>query len=89
MKRGLACLLLVACVSCVTDDDYWTFRVTRTVWSEEALTEERTPSSGLSSWKGDSDEELLALGVLLIGLPLAIDIVLLPITLTHDLLYVH
>ena len=77
MKNILAGLLIVVplCAGCQSDEP-WTFAITRGVWSglEEA---EFEASPG--------DEGMAHIAACLILCPVAIDIALLPITLTRDL----
>ena len=71
--------LLVAGSACKADEP-WTFAVTRHVWTEGFDREdvERAYRGG------DPDDPMEELAICLLVCPIAIDIVLLPITLTHD-----
>jgi hypothetical protein len=77
---------MLACASCLSVDEQWSFAVTGTVWPEvfsgEGLSfvdSETTPGEA---------EALAWIGAIIIVAPLAIDLVLLPITVPHDLIYV-
>ena len=85
MNRILVCLLLCACPSCLSLDEQWSFAATGTVWPV-AYSGERLGGSEYE--QGDGAEGLAWVLGLLIVLPLAVDLVLLPITIPHDLIYV-
>jgi hypothetical protein len=67
--------------ACKTHHDQWTFAVTRNVYGDGGP---GVHFEGHGSCAGGSGEAALAVLVLLL-LPVAIDIVILPVTLTHDL----
>jgi hypothetical protein len=86
MKRIFVCLLLLACASCLSVDEEWAFAVTRTVWSEGTFSVPE-PLVGGEDYAQADGEALAWLGAVLVGIPFAIDLVLLPITITHDYFY--
>jgi hypothetical protein len=76
---------MLACASCLSVDEQWSFAVT--VWPE-VFSGEGPLFVDSKTTPGDA-EALAWIGAIIIVAPLAIDLVLLPITLPHDLLYVH
>ena len=80
MRRALVTLALLGCCSCVSDDQ-WSFAMTRSVYDTEESFEECMPVEELAH----TGEGLVVLGGLML-LPVALDIVLLPVTVPRDLI---
>jgi len=82
-RRQLAPLLLAAfalgCFSSCASDDQWTFCVSRSAYGGGY------PGELHGGGCGSADEAAVIGLLVILFLPIAIDIVLLPITLTHDL----
>ena len=78
---------MLASASCVSADENWAFWTTRAIWSDVDFSDPGQVPKGLESSNGQSGEALAVFGALLVGVPLAIDLALLPITLPHDLFY--
>jgi hypothetical protein len=74
--------LLTGAASCKADEP-WMFAATRHVWTE-GLSEEQL----LRSYEGTNpDDPMEGLAMCLLFCPLAVDLALLPITATHDWVY--
>lgn len=78
-RAALALALALGASSCKTHHDQWSFSVTRTVYGGDGPGIDFSDShcSGV-----DETGAIVFLAILL--LPVAVDLVLLPITLTHD-----
>jgi len=81
-RAALALILALSASSCRTTEEPWSFSLTRSVYGGGA-----GPEYGYdANLHGDIDNQGAAVGLLVILLlPVAIDIVILPVTLTHDL----
>lgn len=80
MRRTLASLLLLVMTSCVSEEQ-WSFSMTRAVYDSEESFETFAPAEDLA----DSPEGALVLVAIML-LPVALDIVLLPVTVPRDLI---
>ncbi len=78
----LACILLLASSSCASDSEYWMFSATRWVWTEG---DTLVPTYDDHEHFTRNEEAFLGFVILVVGVPLAIDLLLLPITVPHDL----
>lgn len=72
-----AALLALACGACKTEDGYWTFCATRSVWGTDF---------DANSWVHDKSAVWGA--ILVLTVPVAVDVVFLPVALPHDIWYV-
>ena len=83
LRAALLASLGVGLWSCKSGEP-WMFAATRHVWTE-GIAEE-----WVEEWREDTDPDdpLEALAVCLLVCPIAIDVALLPITVTHDLTHV-
>jgi hypothetical protein len=101
MSRYVLILGLVAMASCASISDEWTYSLTRSMWGSlsdgsgyagpippgrpsEPREEDIASTVPFEAWNGA--EAFGALASLLIVLPIAIDTVLLPVTVPHDLM---
>ena len=74
--------LLTAGTACKSDEP-WTFAVTRHVWTEGFDEEDLR-----RAYEGkDPDDPMEGLAMCLLVCPIVVDLVLLPVALTHDLVY--
>jgi len=92
--RLLLLLVLLATTACVHwDDEYWSFPLSRRAYARQTMTGwgETTPASPVTDpdivgFSGGAEELWIVPIVLL--LPVAVDLLILPITLVHDLFLV-
>lgn len=79
MSRTLAIALLVLLAGCASDEQ-WTFAFSRRVYEDP----DWRPKQRSDPRPGHEEAEAVAV-LLLMALPLALDLVALPVTLPHDL----
>jgi hypothetical protein len=89
MRPHLATVVLAfVAAACTTTDGRWVYSTTRTAWEAYGSPESTgrpIPTSRSDGWLWGGKEELAwFVGVLMVA-PIAIDTVLLPITVPHDL----
>lgn len=78
--------LLLASACTTLDEDSWSFPLTRSVYGDlEEGPEHRVPNRDVMGPSGTADEAWILPALLL--LPIAIDLVLLPVTLPHDVFF--
>ncbi len=73
---------LLLCPSCKSTNDQWSFAVSRSVYGGGGTTSAHV--SYPLNCRGNNDGAAAAL-VVILRLPIAIDLIILPVTLTHDL----
>ena len=90
IARALTLLCAGACVGCVSGDDAWTFGLSREIYP--ALSDSVSRDGGSSheeypSGRQGMAEEIGAVFLFIAAIPLIADLVMLPVTAPHDLLW--
>jgi hypothetical protein len=87
--RSIACVLLSLCAStgCASNEDTWSFAVSREVYpdlAEQFADDDRSEHEEYLSGRRAVPDLFGAIALVFVGIPVIIDVVLLPVTAVHD-----